>query len=262
MRTLVFLLALANLLFFAYARGYFSGTTGADALRLQEQVNPERLKVLPPTPSASPAPGAAAEPAPAAPEAPAMPAEAQPAAGAAPVAAQAQPPAARLAEAAQPKPVPEAEPAAPPGKSRGAPACLQLTGLSAEQAGKFAAQAAAGRLQVIRHEEGGWWVLIPPLADKATADKKAGELQRLGLDDFFVVGEGAQKNAISLGVFSRQEAAEKRLADLRGRGVRSARIVPRALGGARQTLDVKGEAGALATFRKTLPDGIAARDCP
>ena len=55
-------------------------------------------------------------------------------------------------------------------------------------------------------------------------------MKRLGVSDFFVVQEaGANRHAISLGVFSTEQAAEERFEDLRTQGVKSAKVARRAL---------------------------------
>lgn len=70
-----------------------------------------------------------------------------------------------------------------------------------------------------------YWVFIPPLANKPEADKKAGELTRLGAPEFYVVQEaGPNHLAISLGIFSSKEAANERLEALRAKGVKSAKV--------------------------------------
>ena len=268
MRALVFILILANLLFFAYAQGYLGTPASPDALRAQQQINPERLQVLAggetggegsgapgpaaPAPEASggeagtAAPSQAASPAPAGPAAPA------------PVPAPA--PAEPVPEK-KPAPAPEPVPARA-GGGESAQACLLLAGLSEGDAQRLAGQAGQAGLAASRRSEGGWWVFMPPQPDKKGAEKKAGELQRLGVTEFFIVTEGPQKFAISLGVFSREEAARKHLEQLRGKGVRSARIGPRSVEGARQLLEVRGGDGELAAFRKALPAGSTPRDCP
>ena len=57
MRVLVFLLVLANLLFLVWTQGYLDTGREPDALRLQHQLSPEKMKIVardePPT--ASPA---------------------------------------------------------------------------------------------------------------------------------------------------------------------------------------------------------------
>ena len=74
----------------------------------------------------------------------------------------------------------------------------------------------------------GYWVHMPPLDNKADVDRKIGELKALGVQEFFVVQEpGKWRNAISLGIFRTDEAANVFLASLRQRGVRSAVVVRR-----------------------------------
>ncbi|GLS06255.1 hypothetical protein GCM10007860_34310 [Chitiniphilus shinanonensis] len=67
------------------------------------------------------------------------------------------------------------------------------------------------------------WVYIPPQASLEDAKKKAAELEALGIEDYFVVNNGGRwQNAVSLGVYSTREAADRRLTTLREQGVRSA----------------------------------------
>jgi hypothetical protein len=74
----------------------------------------------------------------------------------------------------------------------------------------------------------GFWVYIPPLASRQVATQKAGELKRLGVDDYFVVPDDPKwRNAISLGVFKTEDAAKARLEALRAKGVKSATSGPR-----------------------------------
>lgn len=71
-------------------------------------------------------------------------------------------------------------------------------------------------------------VYIPSLGSKEGADKKAGELRRLGIADFFIVqDQSSLRWGISLGVFKTEEAAKLHLNNLSNKGVRSARIGPR-----------------------------------
>lgn len=75
----------------------------------------------------------------------------------------------------------------------------------------------------------GYWVYIPPAKDKAAIAKKIAQLKALGVKEHFVVQEAGQwLNAISLGVFKTQEAAQKFFDDLHAKGVRSAQIGERA----------------------------------
>lgn len=267
MRALVFLLVLANLLFFAFAQGYLGTRESPDALRLQQQLNEDKLRIAgrEETPKTAPVPAPVVAP-PTPVPAPEKPVEA--------VVAPAVAPAQVLLPQEQAKPeltAPAgprgslAEPpvkAAPEAASVPEQACLQLPALSPESADQLAAKARQAKLGVSRRSDGSWWVFIPPLADKKAADKKAGELQRLGVGEYFIVTEGPQKFAISLGVFSRDETAQKRLDQVRQQGVRSARVGQRQVEGGKQLLELKGDTGRLAGFRQGLPEGIGSKDCP
>lgn len=77
-------------------------------------------------------------------------------------------------------------------------------------------------------EATGWWVFMPPQANRQGAVQKVDELKRLGIEEYFIVQEDPKfRFAISLGVFRSEEAARNRLEQLYGRGVRTARIGPR-----------------------------------
>lgn len=74
----------------------------------------------------------------------------------------------------------------------------------------------------------GYWVHMPPQKNKAEVERKVGELKALGITEFFVVAEAGQwRNAISLGLFKTEAAAETELERLRVRGVRSAVVTRR-----------------------------------
>lgn len=75
----------------------------------------------------------------------------------------------------------------------------------------------------------GYLVYIPPLKDKAAINQKLAQLKARGVEEFFVLQEaGPWLNAISLGVFKTQEAAQKFVDALRAKDVRSAQIGERA----------------------------------
>ena len=67
-------------------------------------------------------------------------------------------------------------------------------------------------------------VLIPPQASREAAEKKAGELRRRGVTDFFVIHDGELRWGISLGIFKTEDAARSHLATLTQKGVHSARL--------------------------------------
>jgi hypothetical protein len=73
-----------------------------------------------------------------------------------------------------------------------------------------------------------YWVYIPPLANRTAVDKLLGDLRAQGVRDVAAVEIGPQRLAVSLGVFSSEEAARIRLASLQAQGVTAARVGPRA----------------------------------
>ena len=120
--------------------------------------------------------------------------------------------------------------------------------------------------QIDTGEAAGWWVFIAPQANRSAALKKAAELKALGVEDYFIVQEeGANRWALSLGVFRTEESALARLAALRRQGVRSAQV------GARETLvpkiglQVKSVDAPLEATLKEIAlqiDGSELKTCP
>ncbi len=85
------------------------------------------------------------------------------------------------------------------------------------------------RVKLINLEEiNRYWVYIPPQKSKVEADKKIAELKGSGIVDYLLIqDEGKWRYAISLGVFSTEEAADKLLAQLKQKGVKTAKAGPR-----------------------------------
>ena len=79
---------------------------------------------------------------------------------------------------------------------------------------------ALGRLLTQRRVESatGWWVYLPPAANKAAAETRAALLKAAGIRDFFIVDSGPQRFAISLGVFRTEDAANAYRADVAAKG--------------------------------------------
>jgi hypothetical protein len=127
---------------------------------------------------------------------------------------------------------PEEAPA-PKAAATDAPICLEwgnFSGADLERADAALQKLALGDrlLRVAVEEPKKWWVMIPPQGSKAEADRKAAQLKGLGVTDYLVMQENSKwKYAISLGLFSSEEAANKQLTSLRDKGVRSARLEPR-----------------------------------
>lgn len=122
----------------------------------------------------------------------------------------------------------------PPVLAPKAPAaCLEWNNLGGPDVAQ-AENALAGlgiepaRIERVFADADGFWVHMPPLPGRADVERKIGELKALGVREFFVVQEpGAWQNAISLGIFRSDEAANVFLASLRQRGVRSAIVTRR-----------------------------------
>ena len=69
---------------------------------------------------------------------------------------------------------------------------------------------------------------MPVFKTKAEVDRKLGELKALGVTEFFVVQDaGPWRNAVSLGLFKSEDAANAELERLRKLGVRSAVVTRR-----------------------------------
>jgi len=119
--------------------------------------------------------------------------------------------------------------AIPPAVPKAAPAACLEWGLFAGPAVAKAEAALAqlelpaGRIERTVADSGGYWVYMPPQKTKADVDRKIGELKEFGVTEFFVVQEAGQwRNAISLGIFRTDEAAQAFLGKLKERGVRTA----------------------------------------
>lgn len=134
-----------------------------------------------------------------------------------------------------PPPAPEAPPTPVAAKKPEVIACTEIGNFGPEDARRFAAQLATLSLgdRVSRRpvtEVASHMVYIPPQADREAAEKKAEELRRLGIEDFFIIQDNSSLRwGISLGVFKMEDAARTHLANLNQKGVRTARIGQRSV---------------------------------
>ncbi|HRE16000.1 MAG TPA: SPOR domain-containing protein [Rhodocyclaceae bacterium] len=245
MRTLFFLLALANLLFFVYAQGYFGRPENPDAVRLEKQVQADGLKVV-----------ARGEP----PPAPARPAETPVAPEGEAAKTDAHAPNAELSkEAAKASEVARDD-------SKEQLVCVAWQSLSSSEADRLSALLTEKfddfrqSRKVMPAEGGAWWVFIPSQTSKADADKKAAELKKLGIEDFFVIQDtGPNRWAISLGVFSAEAGANTRLNQLRSKGVKSAKAGPRNTKDVLQALEARGPAARQSTLLAAVAEVMTAQ---
>lgn len=200
MKPLVFLLLLVNLLFYAFSEGYFGQPENPDGGRLERQVQPERMHIV---------------------------------SRGEPVAPLNVVPAVKPVEPVEP--VRHEENASDPVSKTEevAEVCLaweNLSSLEADHLSALLADQFADFKLTRRQADGevnGWWIYIPALPGKAEVEKKAGELRQFGVTDYFVIPDGPNRFAISLGVFTSEKRAQERLAEVKGKGVRSARLAPR-----------------------------------
>jgi hypothetical protein len=173
MRTVVILLLLANLTFFVYTR--LDAASDGEAVRLVEQVQPEKMKLLTPQQVAALGP-------------------------------------AKIAALAD--------------------VCLEWGPLSDADRARALGDLeplALGRLLSQKRIETtmAFWVYLSPSANRAEAERRAGELRERGIGDVAVLESGPQRYAVSLGLFHAEDAAKARLADLTKLGVTNARSGPR-----------------------------------
>ena len=204
MRTVFFLLVLANLAFFAWS--YLGSHASGEAQLVDQQLNPQAIRLLTPEQRA-----------------------------------------ALAAERTKPTPP-------PPAPKVVVTACMELGAFNladvprVEQA--LEPLALGARLSQRHAEEiAGYWVFIPPQSGRQAANRKAAELKKLGVDDFFIVQEDSKfRYSISLGIFKTEDAAKSRLEQLRAKGVRTGRV------GARETTVQK-----VYFVVREVPDALAAK---
>lgn len=234
MKWIVGILLLANLALLGWVRWGSALTVDADAVKAQAALNQDKVRLLEylPASAVSPASSVAAgvplplSPAPAPVLVPVVPA---PLPAVTPSASSAPAPKATL-------PAPHSMPAAV-----AAPETVKvlppLTSSCAEW-GEFSGNDLVRAQEVLAtlklgndlsqrtvEQDHGYWVYIPPQKTRADVEKKIAQLTERGVKDYFVVQEkGKWLNAISLGVFKSAESAQRYLASLRKKGVRTAKV--------------------------------------
>ncbi len=106
-------------------------------------------------------------------------------------------------------------------------ACVEFAGVPpadlAQARTAFAAMQLGERLTERKVEEiTRYWVFVPPAKDRRAAELAASQLRRQGLTDLSLRPD----HAISLGVFSTEEAARRYLVLVEAKGVRTAQVGP------------------------------------
>lgn len=124
---------------------------------------------------------------------------------------------------------------APLATESGTPVCLEWGDFSGTDLTRATAALSALQLgdklsQYPAERAISYWVYVPPLKSKAAVTQKIAQLKERGIAEYFVVPDaGPWLNAISLGVFKTQEAAQHFLDDLRQtKNIHSAQMGERA----------------------------------
>lgn len=108
----------------------------------------------------------------------------------------------------------------------GAP-CVEFSGITGNDAGRareaFAALQLGERVSERRIEDiTRYWVYLPPAADRRSAEVNMAQLRRQGVNEMSIRPD----NAISLGVFSTEDAARRFVSTLEAKGVKGAQYGP------------------------------------
>lgn len=240
MRALVFFLILANLLFWAWVQGYLGMSTNPDALRAQQQLLADRVKIV--SHDESPRDAAKAQ-------------EKEDA-----VEKTVEKPQESAEEKSEISQVGEQENKVVENPVR---ACLRLNDVPADDVGRLE-KSLAEQLPdfnvartATREASTSYWVYIPPLATKKDVDIKVAELKKLQVEEYFVIQEsGPNNHAISLGLFSTREAADSLMADLKAKKVRSARVAERHTKPAMATIEIQGPGSGGEALRQIISELI------
>lgn len=141
-----------------------------------------------------------------------------------------EPAAAKVATAAPMPAAPEATAQAEPAKPVDGQ-CLRF-GPFADAAARDAARPAlAGSSAVLAPRDTpakparGWKVHLPPFATREEAKAMGEKIEAAGITDWYVLNEGADANSIALGRYGGEQAARRREAELRAKGI-PAQAVP------------------------------------
>lgn len=84
--------------------------------------------------------------------------------------------------------------------------------LSGDESGEVKVEARQGKETV------GYWVMIPASPDVTGAEETLKKLQAAGLDDLWLIRKGESKNAISLGLYTKERYAQRHADTIRDKG--------------------------------------------
>jgi hypothetical protein len=106
-------------------------------------------------------------------------------------------------------------------------ACVEFSGFGASELPRardaFAALRLGDRLAERRNEDvSRYWVFMPAARDRRAAEQSMAQLRQKGVADMSIRPD----NAISLGIFSSEDAARRFLAQVQAKGVQGADVAP------------------------------------
>ncbi|MCF6338596.1 MAG: SPOR domain-containing protein [Gammaproteobacteria bacterium] len=107
------------------------------------------------------------------------------------------------------------------------PSCFTLGPFTRADVAKRNAGTLAALGADVKHREisqrtpRGYWVYLPSSKSYQAAKRKATELQKKGLNDLYIMGKGSHQNAISLGLFTRESAANSRFQQVKKLGLKA-----------------------------------------
>lgn len=253
-RILFWLLLAINGALFALGQGFADARMQrTEPQRLARQLHPEQLVLVQapapsaasnaPSPSAAVAdrpadaapsdtraPAGAASPAPASAPAPATVPAVTPVAPSTPASPSAAPAVSGISST--PSVPAAAAPSAKPAVPEKLLACVEIGNFDPNEARAFRSRLAAAKLHAASQsnvrEVASYMVYIAAEDGREGAERRAAELRRLGLTDFYIMPASApMHDAISLGLFKTEAAAKAYIGQLIPKGVRSARIAER-----------------------------------
>jgi hypothetical protein len=110
-----------------------------------------------------------------------------------------------------------------------------------------------------------YMVMLPPQGSREAADQKTAELRGMGISDSFIIQDNsARRFGIALGTFRNQEAAQAHLDTMVRRGARTARIAEVGTGAARLAIQLRAlDAAAEAQVTRARAEfpRVEARPC-
>jgi hypothetical protein len=149
-----------------------------------------------------------------------------------------------------------------PGTAASAVVCRRVAAMATTDAESVqkAVVAQGGSATQTPADELSYWVYIPPVAGKPS-EQDIVLLKAAGIKDYFVVTEeGINRNALSLGLYHKEDAARELMQRLVKKGIKSAKLTTKTRVTGKSMLLVRGTAGMLDSA--LTGQSAEAVDCP